>query len=54
MAVKYFLDERTEDTLTFSTKSFFCGLNFRVALLLIGCTRNVVAQLLEAIFGGIF
>lgn len=47
-------DEGTEDIFTFSTRSFFCGLNFRVALLLIGCTRHMVAQLLEAIFGGIF
>ena len=37
---KNFLDERTEDILTFSMRSFFCGLNFRVALLLIGCTRD--------------
>ena len=39
---------------TFSTRSFFCRLIFGVALLLIRCTRHVVSQLLEAIFGGIF
>ena len=31
---------------TFSMRSVFCGLNFRMALLLIGCTKNVAAQLL--------
>ena len=36
---KNVLDERTEDSLTFSARSFFCGLNFRVVLLLVGCTR---------------
>ena len=53
ISCKIFLDERTKNILHF-VRSFFCGLNLRVALLLIGCTRHVVTQLLGAIFGGIF